>query len=154
MGTNTTELDATAYHESGHVIALRHVKRRALAVSVTSEKAGYTLPDKIPEDPDQVALVGLAGIQAESLQPYSLDDLDAAIRAYVAAASDRNQIAKAFDQVWLSRNALWHQAKYDKALKFVQEHQTEINALATAILKIAGFPKTLNEAEIETALKR
>jgi hypothetical protein len=148
-----TELEATAYHESGHVMAVRHVKRRALAVSVTSEKAGYTLPDKIPEDPCQVALVGLAGIQAESLAPYSLGDLDAAIRAYVAAASDRNQIAKAFDQVWLSRNALWHQAQYDKALKFVQEHQKEITTLATAVLKITGFPKTLNETEIEAALR-
>jgi hypothetical protein len=145
--------EATAYHEAGHVIALRSIGRRAMEVCVVAQDEGYTSPDALPKDSEQMALVGLAGVQAEAQHSDSNLDIEGIIGAYVGASSDRNVIAKAFNDVWLGQPALWYQTKYNKAHKFVQDHGEEIRAVAEAILSIEGFPKSLDETAIDAVLE-
>jgi len=147
-----TVLEATAYHEAGHVIALRTIGRRVVKVAILSESVGYAAPDQMPSSEDNVALVGLAGIQAETHHPDSNANLTAAIDAYVAAASDRNVIAKALKTAWLGKAPLWYQGRYNKATKLVQEHQHDIRTIALALLAKVSFPKELDENEINALL--
>lgn len=153
MNKHMSALEYTAYHEAGHVLALRSIGRRVLKVAILSDTAGYAAPDIMPGSEDEMALVGLAGIQAETEHPDVGPSLSSAIDAYVAAASDRNVIAKAFKTVWLGKAPLWYQGRYNKATKFVQEHQSEIRTIALALLAKPSFPKELNEGEISTLLK-
>ena len=146
------QVEAAAYHEAGHVVALRHEGQRAQRVCVDDDGSGSTIPNDLPQSAEAVALVALVGIQAESQRRGTEMNVDDFFQAYASAASDRDLIAESFKTVWLGKGSLWHQAQYDRAHKFVSDHENDIATLAHAILNKPGFPKCLDETEIDALI--
>jgi len=147
------QVDAAAYHEAGHVVALRRVECRVLNVCVYKDGSGETQFEKLPQHDEEKVLVAISGMQAEAHchgQDMSIDDVG---HAYSGARGDRGMIEEESGRAWLTHNALWHQAQYNRAQKLVDECREQVQAVAEAILKKRGFPKCLSESEVETALK-
>ena len=90
-----TQDRATALHEAGHAVALEERGVRVTSVVVNPHGAGEAIfpPGAFAAlSDDDAVLVGLAGIQAESLAADA-NTRQAAVNAYLAARGDRGAIA-------------------------------------------------------------
>ena len=115
---------------------------------------GETEPDKLPANDEDMVLVSLSGIQAESHCIHHVDKgIEEICQDYAAARSDRGLIEENSGKAWLLHQALWHQAQYNRAQKFVQINEAYIQSLVEMILQKPAFPKCLTDSEIDSVLK-
>jgi len=145
---------ATAHHEAGHAIALRHFGIQVSKVSVNNDGTGSTeLEGSLPAREEDTVLVGLIGIQSE-LRFLGADmTFSDFVSTYESGKGDRDTIESETRTIWLAHRGIWHQVQYDNTETFIEKKKSEIEKLASAILRKKGYPKALDQKEIESVMK-
>lgn len=150
-----SELECTAWHEAGHVVALWRLGVPVSEVAVEEESGGYTDPDEAMWDKlsesDAIHAV-ISGLKAEEANNDQFC-VDTAIAMLLGATQDRHIMYVNFQAYWPHLGVTGWQGAYHRAEKFVQDNEDAIRTVASALLAKQGFPKVLNTQEIEDIRK-
>lgn len=146
-------LEYTAYHEAGHVVALHYLKIQVVKVEIWDTGNGSVDAEGTPKTEKDIALVALAGREAQS--KYQVEaNIDEILEIYTDARDDRCEFQEKTKRPWLSYPTLWHQTNENQAKIFVTKHWNEIDAIAKTLLNKLVYNWKLCGQEIKDVLAK